>query len=156
MKRRLGASLIVAVSVGLMVVLTGATAGARTPQHIPQIHHAYRKLTRAQYVLEHSCRHLGGHRVAALRHVEAALSELRLSARKVHASLPVINESGRIANIPGNTHPRIQDAINLCREAKRHLSDAAHDFGGHRVKAIRQIDYALAQLRHAMREPVCK
>lgn len=43
-------------------------------------------------------------------------------------------------------HPEIHDAINSLRHAREHLDHAAHDFGGHRVEAIRAIDEALHQL----------
>ena len=47
-------------------------------------------------------------------------------------------------------HPQIHKAEKLLREAKHHLEDAAHDFGGHRVKAIEAIDHALEELRLAL------
>jgi len=43
-------------------------------------------------------------------------------------------------------HPEIQAAIRSLERAKDHLQHAAHDFGGHRVDAIKAIDAALAQL----------
>jgi len=43
-------------------------------------------------------------------------------------------------------HPQIHDAIRALRNAKAHLQEAAHDFGGHRVDAIRAIDEAERQL----------
>ncbi|MFY9689361.1 MAG: hypothetical protein WAJ86_05465 [Candidatus Acidiferrales bacterium] len=44
-------------------------------------------------------------------------------------------------------HPEIRDAIASLQNARDHLNHAAHDFGGHRVDAIRSIDEAIAQLR---------
>lgn len=43
-------------------------------------------------------------------------------------------------------HPQIRQAIDALRTAKDHLEHAAHDFGGHRVDAIRAIDEAMHQL----------
>jgi len=43
-------------------------------------------------------------------------------------------------------HPEIRDAIASLRHAKEHLEHAAHDFGGHRVEAIRATDEAIRQL----------
>jgi len=48
-------------------------------------------------------------------------------------------------------HPQIMAAIRALEEAKLHLQRAAHDFGGHRVKAIRAIDAALVQLKLALK-----
>jgi hypothetical protein len=41
-------------------------------------------------------------------------------------------------------------AIRALEAARLHLRRAAHDFGGHRVKAIRAIDAALVQLKLAL------
>ena len=43
-------------------------------------------------------------------------------------------------------HPEIREAIAALRRAKDHLEHGAHDFGGHRVDAIRATDEALHQL----------
>jgi hypothetical protein len=155
MRKPLTASLAVVVALGVAFALTGGIVVARAAGH-PEINDAYRRLMRAQYLVQHSCHQLGGHREAALKHVEAALNQLKLAAQTVHASLPAASGSGPITNISGSMHPRIQEAINQCREAKRHLASAAHDFGGHRTKAVQDIDGALAELRLAMSEPPCK
>jgi hypothetical protein len=47
-------------------------------------------------------------------------------------------------------HPQIEDALRALRGAKDHLQQAAHDFGGHRVDAIKAIDEADRQLRICM------
>jgi hypothetical protein len=48
-------------------------------------------------------------------------------------------------------HPRIRAAIRALQNARVDLEHADHDFGGHRVEAIRAIDVALDQLRRALR-----
>jgi hypothetical protein len=47
----------------------------------------------------------------------------------------------------GGRHPEIEAALASLQHAKQHLQEAAHDFGGHRVDAIRAIDEADRQLR---------
>jgi uncharacterized membrane-anchored protein YhcB (DUF1043 family) len=47
-------------------------------------------------------------------------------------------------------HPEIHAAQRDLREAKAHLERAAHDFGGHRVKAIEHINAALEELEAAL------
>jgi hypothetical protein len=47
-------------------------------------------------------------------------------------------------------HPEIQAALRSLERAKRHLERAAHDFGGHRVDAIKAIDAAREQLTLAL------
>ena len=46
-------------------------------------------------------------------------------------------------------HPHIKAAVAELAEARKELQTAAHDFGGHRVEAIRAIDVAMKQLRLA-------
>lgn len=46
-------------------------------------------------------------------------------------------------------HPHIRASILELQSARKELQTAAHDFGGHRVEAIRAIDGALKQLRLA-------
>jgi hypothetical protein len=47
-------------------------------------------------------------------------------------------------------HPEIHKAMRELRLAKTHLESAAHDYGGHRVKALAAINEALEQLKAAL------
>jgi hypothetical protein len=47
-------------------------------------------------------------------------------------------------------HPEIRAAIQAIDNARNHLQHAAHDFGGHRVDAIRALDEAQHQLQVCM------
>ena len=46
--------------------------------------------------------------------------------------------------------PEIHKAMRKLRGAKADLEKAAHDYGGHRVKAIAAIDEALGELKEAL------
>lgn len=153
MRKLVAGRLVGVVTLALAFAFVGgaAVAQAAAPGHI---YKAHQKLMRAQYVLQHSCRHLGGHRSAALKQVGLALNQLQLAARTVHASLPAVSESGSIKK-GSEIHPYIHDALRQCHEAKRELSTAKHHFGGHRTKAINHIDAAIAELQNAAREPSC-
>jgi hypothetical protein len=48
-------------------------------------------------------------------------------------------------------HPHIRAAIKELRDAKKELETADHDFGGHRVNAIKAIDHAIEQLEKALK-----
>ena len=48
-------------------------------------------------------------------------------------------------------HPHIHHAIHELLEAKKELEKADHDFGGHRVDAIKAIDVAVEQLERALK-----
>lgn len=43
-------------------------------------------------------------------------------------------------------HPEIRAAIDALDRARMHLQEAKHDFGGHRVDALKAIDAAQRQL----------
>ncbi|PYY01562.1 MAG: hypothetical protein DMG64_05925 [Acidobacteria bacterium] len=47
-------------------------------------------------------------------------------------------------------HPHIRSAIRELEEAKRELQAAAHDFGGHRLEALKACDEAIHQLHSAL------
>jgi hypothetical protein len=54
--------------------------------------------------------------------------------------------SAKPAAAAAEPHPEIRDAIAALRNAKFHLEHAAHDFGGHRVEALKATDEAIHQL----------
>ncbi len=47
-------------------------------------------------------------------------------------------------------HPEIDRALKRLQEAKADLEKAAHDYGGHRVAAIKSIDEAVGHLHEAL------
>lgn len=59
--------------------------------------------------------------------------------------------AGSLAFTPAaiEPHPHIRASVVELQAAKHELQTAAHDFGGHRVEAIRAIDAAIKQLRLA-------
>jgi hypothetical protein len=52
---------------------------------------------------------------------------------------------------PNERHPYIHRALHKLREARKDLQAAAHDYGGHRVAAIKDIDRAIHQLERALK-----
>jgi hypothetical protein len=65
------------------------------------------------------------------------------AAATVPAATPLPNAAPAAAPEP---HPEIRESIASLRRAKEHMEHAAHDFGGHRVDAIRATDEAIRQL----------
>ncbi len=47
-------------------------------------------------------------------------------------------------------HPRIAAAIRAIKDARAYMEAAPHDFGGHKVDAIRACDEAIRQLNLAL------
>ncbi|HZO83123.1 MAG TPA: hypothetical protein VFB33_15620 [Candidatus Binataceae bacterium] len=156
MRQRLTGIVRIAAIAAIGFAVAGGATRARAAKPHQHIYNAYHKLRRAHYVISHGCTHLGGHREAAMRQVEAANGELKLAMASVHGTLPTTPEGGPIRVVAGQVHPYMIDALRECREAKAALASAAHDFGGHRVKAIQHIDIAIAELQEAIKEPACK
>jgi Skp family chaperone for outer membrane proteins len=50
-------------------------------------------------------------------------------------------------------HPHIQAALEAMHRAHKELEDAAHDFHGHRVKAIEHLDQAIKEAEICEQEP---
>jgi hypothetical protein len=46
----------------------------------------------------------------------------------------------------GEDHPEISEAIRALKVARNHLKVAAHDFGGHRAHAVKDVNRAIKQL----------
>ena len=89
------------------------------------------------------------------------LSLLSSAALVLALAIPVAAKNGNAAANPAPTpspkpapaapapperHPRIREALAALHASKEDLEHAAHDFGGHRVEAIRAIDEAIRQL----------
>lgn len=59
-------------------------------------------------------------------------------------------QAGERRRAGGERHPEIRAAIRALQRAKRHLQEAAHDFGGHRVEALEAVNKAIEQLKLAL------
>ncbi|HTZ84487.1 MAG TPA: hypothetical protein VMB66_14905 [Candidatus Acidoferrales bacterium] len=76
------------------------------------------------------------------------------------APAPPVPAAPAVAAVPAaaaaalpEPHPEIHAALEAMRNAKHHLESAAHDFDGHRVKAIEHLDQAIheAEVCESMR-----
>ncbi|MGH9355829.1 MAG: hypothetical protein ACRD10_06835 [Terriglobia bacterium] len=51
---------------------------------------------------------------------------------------------------PREAHPEIRMALRALMNARQHLAHGAHDFGGHRAKALELTNSAIEQCRVAL------
>jgi hypothetical protein len=79
--------------------------------------------------------------------IVALVVALSLPAAAPAAPPTPVPQPGAAAAPAPEPHPEIREAIGALRRAKEHLEHAAHDFGGHRVDAIRATDEAIRQLQ---------
>ncbi|HET9409384.1 MAG TPA: hypothetical protein VFO39_19235 [Candidatus Sulfotelmatobacter sp.] len=63
----------------------------------------------------------------------------------VPAGPAVLVPAAAVAMPAEDPHPHIHQALESMRAAKHHLETAAHDFEGHRVKAIEHLDQAIKE-----------
>lgn len=77
-----------------------------------------------------------------LASTHAAANKANTPATPAASALPATPA----AATPAEPHPEIREALGALRHAKEHMEHAAHDFGGHRVEALRATDEAIKQL----------
>jgi len=88
--------------------------------------------------------------------MKKALLALAAAAALVLAVVLPFNTTARATGTPapaaqkGERHPEIRMAIRHLEQAKESLEKAAHDFGGHRVKALEHVNQALEECHRAM------
>jgi len=86
------------------------------------------------------------HRILGLLALVALVCALTFSAVAPAAPPAGHNQPAASAAPAAEPHPEIHEAIASLRRAKEHMEHAAHDFGGHRVEAIKATDEAIHQL----------
>jgi hypothetical protein len=76
--------------------------------------------------------------------IDSAPAAPNASARRVIPT--ATSRAGDTTASPAEPHPQIREALGALRRAKEHMEHSAHDFGGHRVEALRATDEAIRQL----------
>jgi len=80
---------------------------------------------------------------AFLASTHAAPNKANAPAAPAANALPATPANAAPAAEP---HPEIREALAALHRAKEHMEHAAHDFGGHRVEALKATDEAIRQL----------
>jgi hypothetical protein len=81
----------------------------------------------------------------------AAAAGPKAAAQPAAAAVPA-QPAAAAAPAPA-PHPHIHEALESMRGAKHELETAAHDFHGHRVKAIEHLDQAIHEAEICEEEP---
>lgn len=79
---------------------------------------------------------------AFLASTHAAANKINTPAAPAAEALPATPATAT----PAEPHPQIREALGALRRAKEHMEHGAHDFGGHRVEALKATDEAIRQL----------
>jgi hypothetical protein len=90
--------------------------------------------------------------LAALVVTFACTASTPAAPNKAHPNtVPTAGQPNVTTATAAEPHPEIREAIAALRRAKEHMEHAAHDFGGHRVEAIRATDVAIRQLEDCLK-----
>jgi len=92
----------------------------------------------------------------ALKTLAASAAVLALAGTAPALSAQTVSNPSTVTLAPiymgpaTERHPEIRSAIAALRRAVAHMQAANHDFGGHRVDAIKASEAAIVQLRLAL------
>jgi hypothetical protein len=126
-----------------------AARAAAEPAH-PAMHHALFELQEAKSELKKAAHDFGGHREKSLLAVDAAIKQLELALEAKGDAYK--GPKGRDVKIYKEyaNYPHIRHSVHELKKARIELVEAKHDFGGHREKAVKDVDYAIKQLELAI------
>ncbi len=145
-------SLSVAIVAASLVSLGGSASKAIAAPAHPAMHHALFELQEAKSELRNAKRDFGGHRAKALEACDAAAKQLEISLEsKGDAYKGLKGRDVGLYKKYNGAHPHINHAIVELREAAVEMRAAKHDFGGHRVQALRDVEFAIEQLELAVK-----
>lgn len=148
----------------LAVLLAGPAAaqarkGPRKPrepqqQSNQQLRQALHVLHSVKKTLQAADHDYGGHRAAAVRDVSAAAHQLRLALNHGKHSATGKRKPGQGGKKPHEpqvlSDQQLAGTIPVLRETITVLRNANHDYGGHRAKAVTDLQMAIHQLEKAL------
>jgi flagellar hook-basal body complex protein FliE len=133
-----------------LLVFFGLSAAAHAEPKHPHMHQALFELKETRTELKEAAHDFGGHRKEALEAVDAAIAEMEKAlegAGDKYKTIVVEKEAYKKFEF----HPHIHRAIQELKDTQTELKEAKHDFGGHREKALKDVDYAIEQLKLALK-----
>jgi hypothetical protein len=139
MSRSLTLTLLAACAAGLL-------AGPNAHAAHPRIHEALAELRAARGELTRAAHDFGGHRKDALKAVDAAARQLEKALKYAGDPRPASGGPKPKAGPNARHHPHIHKAIHELRQTARELRAASHNYGGHREKALKDVEAAIRQL----------
>jgi hypothetical protein len=145
--------------------LAGAGKGSkREPQRVSnaQLREGLDVLQATKKLLKGANHDYGGHRLAAIKAIDAAEHQLKLALRSQQKGK---NPGGKTGGTTGKSgtgrgkepepqnisNLQLADAIVILERTRTLLEKADHDYGGHRAAAVRDLGAAVEQLKIALR-----
>ena len=136
-----------AKSIFAVVVMLGIVAIAGAVPDQPHMQAARGHLQGAKAQLQRATPDKGGHRVNAIRLVNAAISEVNagIAFDRRHNHGSSVTAESLFAVAPDQPH--MQNALNALENAKDSLNKATADKGGHRAKALDYVRDAIDEVK---------
>ncbi|MEO6907454.1 MAG: hypothetical protein ABI210_06150 [Abditibacteriaceae bacterium] len=112
----------------------------------PEMHRALKNLQRARDYLESARHDFGGHRQTAQNITNQAIDQVKdgLEFTHDHVYVKPADHTGR--------DPLLKDALTKLQAARGDLSNAKHDYDGHRQKALDLTNNAITEVNRALSE----
>jgi hypothetical protein len=136
--------LLVLIPAVVVVALTTPERVTAEPKH-HHLHHAIYEMREAVVELRDAKHDFGGHR-------ERAIHDLHEAIKQTEKALEAAGDPFK-GFLPAKTiykeyrdHHHLRHALHMTNEAIKQLREANHDFGGHREKAIRDLEAARHQI----------
>jgi hypothetical protein len=115
------------------------------PKH-PFLHHAIYEMRQAQDELKKTPNVFEGHKEKALEALAAAITQTEKALESVGDPYKGFTPKKEIYADYKN-FPHLRHSLVSLKEARTALANAKEDFGGHRDKAIKDIDVAIIQVK---------
>jgi hypothetical protein len=115
------------------------------PVH-PAMHHALFELQEAKTELKEAAHDFGGHREKALSAVNAAIKQIEVALEAKGDNYKGLKGREAALYKEYGQFPHIHHAVVELRKCRTELAEAKHDLGGHRERAIKDVDVAIKQL----------
>jgi hypothetical protein len=121
---------------------------APAQKHQP-LHHAIYEMREAKQELKLAKGDFGGHRDKAITALDAAIVQTEKALTAVGDPYKTFTP-GKIYS-KYKDYPHLRHAVVEMREAHRELKEAKGDFGGHRDKALKDLDFAIVQVEDCIK-----
>lgn len=135
-------------------------ATKREPQKVSnaQLREGLHVLQATKKMLQGADHDYGGHRVEAIKAIDAAEHQLQLALRSQHKGKGAGAKTEKSRTGKGKqpepqkiSNLQLADAIVILVRTRELLQKADHDYGGHRAAAVRDIGVAIKQLKTALK-----
>jgi hypothetical protein len=132
-------------------VALGLLATNRATAAHPHLHHAIYELREAHAELEKAPHNFGGHKERALKDISAAYHQIEKCLEAVGDGYKGFNASKDLYKGYANHH-HLRHALVELREAHAYLKESPNNFGGHKKKALEDINAAIKQVEICIKE----